>query len=186
MRVGIDWRPAFWSASGIGRYVASLADAYAGRFPEDRLAFYGHRFRRSGPAAEQAAAAPTGARLFATRLPSRAADVLARFRVGADRLVGGCDVFHLTDYVLLRPTRAALVATVHDVLFDEMPRCYTASQRRGLATTTRRIVATAERLVVPSVRTKIALVERLGADPDRVDVVPLAARPLPDAESVRI
>ena len=174
MRVGIDWRPAVSGRGGIAAYVRALVGAYAPRFPDDRLALYGHRLR-PGPARRDA---PPGARVCATRLPSRAAEVLARFGVGADRLVGGCDIFHLTDYALLRPTDAALVATVHDVLFAELPRCYTPGMRRGLAATTRRLVARADRLVVPSLRTKVGLVERFGADPSRVDVVPLGARPL--------
>jgi glycosyltransferase involved in cell wall biosynthesis len=181
MRVGIDWRPAFTTASGIAHYVRALAAAYVERFPDDRLALYAHLFRRGA----HDVGAPPGSERFATRLPSRAAEILARFGVGADRLVGGCDVFHLTDYTFLRPTHARLVATVHDVLFVDLPRCYTAESRRGLGVVTRRIVANADRIVVPSVRTKIGLVERFGADPSRVDVVPLAPRTLPDAAPAR-
>lgn len=174
MRIGLDWRPAA-GRGGIAGYVRALATALGARFPADTLALYGHRLRpvRAG--------APAGARLCAAPLPSRAAEVLARLGVGADHLVGGCDVFHLTDYAWLRPARAALVATVHDVLFDELPACYTPGMRRGLRAVTRRVVAGAARVVVPSLRTKGALVERYGADPARVDVVPLAPRPLPDA-----
>jgi len=174
MRVGIDWRPAVSGRGGIAAYVRALVNAYAPRFPDDALALYGHRLR-PGAAHRHA---PAAARVCAARLPSRVAEVLARFGVGADLLIGGCDVFHLTDYALLRPTRARLVATVHDVLFDELPRCYTPGMRRGLAAVTRRLVARADRLLVPSLRTKIALVERFGAAPDRTDVVPLGVRPL--------
>jgi glycosyltransferase involved in cell wall biosynthesis len=53
--------------------------------------------------------------------------------------------------------------------------------RAGLRRVTRLVVARAARVVVPSVRTKIALVERFRADPGRVDVVPLAPRRFPDA-----
>lgn len=175
MRVGLDWRPATAGRGGIPVYVRGLVDAYARRFPDDRLLLYAHRLRprRGDP--------PAAARLHAAPIPSRAADVLARLGVGADRLLGGCDVFHLTDYAFLRPTRAPLVVTVHDVLFDELPRCYTPGMRRGLSTFVRRALRAAARVVVPSARTKIALVERFGARADRVDVVPLAPRPLPAA-----
>ena len=180
MRVGLDWRPATGGRGGIPVYVRALADAYARRFPDDRLLLYAHRLRprRGTP--------PAAARLHAAPLPSRAADVLARLGVGADRLLGGCDVLHLTDYAFLRPTRAALVVTVHDVLFHELPRCYTPGMRRGLSTFVRRAVRAATRLVVPSARTKIALVERFGAREERVDVVPLAPRPFPATGSARL
>ena len=184
MRVGLDWRPTYGQRGGIPVYVRRLAAAYAERFPADELRLYGHQLRRraAGPGT---AAGPAGARLHDLRLPSRAVDALARFGVGADRLVGGCDVFHLTDYAWLRPTRAPLVATVHDVLFLELPRCYTADMRRGLLAFTRRVVRSAARIVVPSVRAKSGLVERLGADPARVDVVPHAPRDLPDVPAAR-
>jgi glycosyltransferase involved in cell wall biosynthesis len=179
VRVGLDWRPTFSKRGGIPVYVRSLVAAYARRFPADDLLLYGHRLIRRGESAPRTS--PPGARLVTGRLPSRAAEALARLGHGADRIVGGCDVFHMTDYAWLGPLRAPMLATVHDVLFDELPRCYTPAMRRGLRHVTRLLVARSARLIVPSVRTKIGLVERYGADPDRVDVVPLAPRALPAA-----
>ena len=183
MRVGLDWRPTFSRRGGIPVYVRHLVEAHARRFPADDLRLYGHRLRGRGEVAPREA--PPGTRLFAGRLPSRAAEAFARWGHGADRIVGGCDVFHLTDYAWLGPLRAPLVATVHDVLFDELPHCYTPAMRRGLRHVTRLFVRRCARLVVPSARTKIGLVERYGADPARVDVVPLAPRALPDVPAAR-
>src|SRR5262249_20274587 len=61
----------------------------------------------------------------------------------------------------------------------------TRAMRRGLRHVTRLLVSRSARVVVPSARTKIGLVERYGADPARVDVVPLAPRPLPDVPAAR-
>lgn len=186
MRIGIDWRPTYQGRGGIPVYVRGLAAGFAARYPDDDLRLYAHQVRgRLGRGGRRAAPPPRGARLCAAPFPSRAADALARFGVGADLLVGGCDVFHLTGYSWLRSTRAPLVATIHDVLFEELPRCYTPGMRTGLRRVTRRLLLGAARTLVPSVRTKAALVERLGADPDRVDVVPLAARALPTVEPAR-
>lgn len=183
MRIGLDWRPTYAGRGGIAVYVRELASAVARRFPDDRLHLYGHQLRdRAAVRAARSRSGPAPARLADAPLPSRLAEMLARLGVGADRLVGGCDVFHLTDYAWLRPTRAPLTATVHDVLFEELPACYRPEMRRGLRTVTRAIVRHAARIVVPSVRTKIALVERFRADAGRVDVVPLAARRLSPAE----
>ena len=178
MRVGLDWRPTYSLRGGIPVYVRSLVAALVRRFPADDLRLYGHRLLRRGETGPRDS--PPGARLVTGLLPSRGAEALARLGFGADRIVGGCDVFHMTDYAWLGPLRAPMVATVHDVLFDELPRCYTDSMRRGLRHVTRLLVARSARLVVPSARTKIGLVERYGADPARVDVVPLAPRALPD------
>jgi glycosyltransferase involved in cell wall biosynthesis len=186
VRIGIDYRPVYAQRGGIPVYVRSLVSALGAAFPGDRLLLYGHRLRgRAAVRAARARPLPAGATLFCAPLPSRAAETLSRLGAGPDRLLGGCDVFHLTDYAWLSPSSAPLVATVHDVLFEEMPRAYTPAMRRGLRHVTRRLVAGASRLLVPSARTKSALVERFRADPSRVDVVPLAPRALPDVLPAR-
>jgi len=183
MRIGLDWRPTYAGRGGIPVYVRGLAAGISARFPDDRLKLYGHQLRgRPGARRPRGPAAPAGATLSAAPIPSRAADVLARFGVGADVLLGGCDVFHSTDYAWLRPSRAIHVATIHDVLFDQLPRCYTKGMRLGLSRVTRRLLARCARVAVPSVSTKASLIERFGAEPDRVDVTPLAPRPLPAVE----
>ncbi len=179
MRIGLDWRPTYAGRGGIPVYVRELAAAISSRFPTDRLHLYGYQLRdRADVRAARARPRPAHARLGDAPLPSRVAEMLARLGFGADRLVWGCDVFHLTDYAWLRPTQAPLTAIVHDVLFEELPACYRPEMRRGLRAVTRAVVRHAARIVVPSVRTKIALVERFRASADRVDVVPLAARTL--------
>ena len=42
------------------------------------------------------------------------------------------DVFHWTDYTTLAAGDTPVVATIHDVLFDELPDCYTPEMLRGL------------------------------------------------------
>ena len=186
VRIGIDWRPTYEGRGGIPVYVKHLANGLATRFPDDRLLLYGHQVRgRIGPRRRTTAPPPPRACLRAAPIPSRAADALSRWGIGADVLVGGCDVFHATDYAWLKPSRAAFVATIHDVLFEELPRCFTPGMRTGLTRITRRFVRHAARILVPSVRTKAGLVERFGAEPDRVDVVPLAPRALPVVESAQ-
>lgn len=163
--------------SGIPVYVRNLVEGLAAGFPGDRLLLYGHGLRmRRALAGARTRPEFENARLLRGPVPARAAEVLARLGFGPDRLVGGCDVFHLTEYAWLGRPQAPLVTTVHDVLFEELPSCYTARMRRGLRHVTRVLVRESARIVVPSVRTKIGVVERFGADPERVDVVPLAPR----------
>lgn len=177
IRILMDYRPAAHGRGGIATYVRDLAVAYAEAFPRDALHLWAQRFRtHRGPASETA---PPGARLHAGRLPSLAQGTLARFGFGPDRLVGGADVVHWTDYTCLAAPSAPVVATIHDVLFDEHPEWYTAGMVSGLRATTLRIVRRATRVIVPSLRTRDALVAYYPIAPDRIDVVAHGVRPLP-------
>ncbi len=118
-------------------------------------------------------------RLLNGRFPSRALPWLAKAGFGVDRLLGGLDVLHLTDYTTLPAGRAAVVATIHDVLFDELPDCYTQQMRDGLKRTTKRLVEHAARVIVPSDRTQRALALRYAVPLERIDVVPHGHRSLP-------
>ena len=152
--------------------------------PEDELTLWGHRFRTAN---RRDGKAPAGARLAEGRLPSRAQEVLGRVGFGPDTLAGGVDLAHLTDYVNLPldPRRLRVVATIHDVLFRELPRCYTRDMRRGLEAVTTRLVRRAARLIVPSSRARTALLEHYDVTPDRIDVIPHGVTGLPDAKPAR-
>jgi glycosyltransferase involved in cell wall biosynthesis len=164
--------------------VRELVAALGAAFPDDRLELYAHRFRGNGAAATPPAL-PPNARLHARRIPWRVQEVLGRLGFGADRMLGGADVLHATDYVTLPASRVPLVATIHDLLFEDLPECYTPAMRRGLRWTTRRLLRSARRVLVPSERTREALLRTHGGDPGRVDVVPHGARPLPGAAPAR-
>lgn len=178
MRVALDYRPALHGRGGIAVYAEALAAALARVHPEDELHLYGHRLR---PGTARGVVPPEGAHLHARPWPSLGLTVAARFGWGADRVVGGADVVHWTDYTVLPVTRAAVVATIHDVLFETLPHCYTPRMRAGLRSVTRRIVRRADRLIVPSARTRDALLALHRVPGERIDVVPHGVRPLPDA-----
>ncbi|MFV1958572.1 MAG: glycosyltransferase, partial [Planctomycetota bacterium] len=170
----MDYRPALYGRGGIAVYVREIARALARVHPEDLLDLQAWRLRR-GPASadREVDGASRGRALLRTaRVPSQVLGVLARLGWGPDRLTpGGADVVHWTDYVAPPPVRAPLVATVHDLLFEELPGCYTAAMRRGLRRATTRLVRTARRFVVPSRRTREALTAGYGVDSARMDVV---------------
>jgi glycosyltransferase involved in cell wall biosynthesis len=171
VRIGIDARPALYSRSGIGVYVRELVPALARTFPQDTIEGYGHRLRRRSTrlAVE---AWPGNARLHDRPWPATFSAVLARWGFGVDRLLGGADVLHATDYVAFPSERTPLVATIHDVLFETLPQCYTRKMRHGLRFTTNAAVARARRLIVPCERVKQDLVRFFPVDPARVHVVP--------------
>ena len=182
MRIGIDHRPALFGRGGIAEYVRALVGALAETYPDDELKLYGHRLRRPAAAVgDREPALPPNARLSTSRVPAPALALAARAGLGADRVLGNVDVMHLTDYVSLGTTRAPVVATVHDVLFEEVPACYPDTLRRRLRGVTRRIVRDAAQLIVPSERSRAGLVRCFGADPGRVHVIPHGCPALPEA-----
>ena len=184
MRIGIDHRPALFGRGGIAVYVRELVDALAQAAPEDELELYGHRFRRPhGRAAEVSGGA--NVRLHDRRIPAPALALAERAGLGADRLLGAVDVLHLTDYVSLGSSKAPVVATIHDVLFEDVPACYPDVLRRRLRGVTSRIVRDATRLIVPSERSRAGLLRHFAADPERVHVVPHGCPQLPDAAPER-
>lgn len=179
MRVGLDLRPAVYGRGGIARYAQRIAGALAQAFPSDRFAWYAHRLRERA-ARRPLAAVPANVRLHERRWPSLATEASARFGLGADRLLGGVDVLHWTDFVPLRSTRAAVVATVHDVLWTTLPECYAPGMASALDAFLRRARRQVTRFLVPSERVRRELSVRRDVPPERIDVVPHGAPDLPE------
>jgi len=95
------------------------------------------------------------------------------------------DVLHGPVNVAPRRAPCPTVVTVHDLAFLRFPNTLTPGRRRYLTAATRDAVRRAERVIAVSASTARDVVELLGAAPDLVTVVPLAAdpafRPLPPA-----
>lgn len=93
--VGIDYLPAVTHPPGVGRYLRELVRALVllEERPELRLLEVGGGSRvMEGPPLGIAGAARV--RRLRSRLPRRALDLLSRMGLGADRLLGGVDLFH--------------------------------------------------------------------------------------------
>lgn len=171
MRVGMDYRSARHGRGGIAFYARELAAALAAR-PGLDVRLYAKQWRRQDPPPFATVGAPAGAHLVGGRLPAKALGVLARAGVAADTVLGGVDVFHHLDYARLPVRRAVEVATIHDVLFERLPECYTPAMLEGLRRTTRLLVSRAACLLVPSRRTAEDLAHAYDVSPARITVVP--------------
>lgn len=170
MRIGIDVRPALYGRTGIGMYVRELVGALGALGAGDTIHAWGHRLRRRherGPRPDW----PASVHLHDRPVPARLVNWAARVGLDVPRLMGGVDVMHLADYVLLPVRSAPMVATVHDVLFRTLPECFTPQMRGGLERWMQAVLAQAARLLVPCERVRQDLVRHYGADPSRVDVV---------------
>ncbi len=164
----MDFRPAMAPMTGIGRYVRGLAGALARDGADVRLYavfLRGNRKSKRRP--------PPGTRLVAWRFPARVMNALGRCGIlPADRALGGCDVFHHTDYVLTEVNgKTPQVMTVHDLAFLRDPGFHLPRAASTLAGIVREAAARCAALLVPSEATARDCRERLRTD--RVFVTPL-------------
>ncbi len=175
----LDYRPALVGGQGIGRYVRELARALA--------ALDGVEPRLFAPTRQGVPrGAPAGARLFAPRLPSKPITAALRASgIGVERLVGGADLVHHTQYRRL-PTGRPEVAMIHDLVFLDSDRYVGSSVSRRMSAFVREAARRCSVLVTPSEAVADEVAERLGVDRARVIATPLgvdhALRMIPDGE----
>jgi alpha-1,3-rhamnosyl/mannosyltransferase len=169
MRIVLDARTATDHFPGIGRYVVNLARALRSIAPELDLTLL------RDPAA-------TAQRLALPDLPTVECAV-SPFSIKQQWIVPrqlrgiNATVYHSPYYLMPYRSGVPTVLTAHDLIPEVYPRFYTPAQRlvfcwaHGLALRTARIT------VAVSAATRTDLIERLGARPDRVVVIPEAADP---------
>jgi len=144
LSIALDYRPALLSRAGIGRVTRELARALAGRDDLDL-----HLFGHSLAAARVDSATPARARLHRLPIPGRSLDLLARLGLGAERLAGGAQVFHWTDYVQPPVGNATPVLTVHDLAFVREASWHGADAP-VLEQRTRDAIARSQAVITPS------------------------------------
>jgi glycosyltransferase involved in cell wall biosynthesis len=188
MRVGIDYRPALVNREGIGRYVRELVRGMIEHNFGGNLGLFGYtlagaRFSREelGLAASPAGLAPELVRL---RWPSKALPwLLAKTKKGVDDLVGGCQVYHHTQYARLAVRTALEVATIHDCLYLKDADYVDARSAERMGAAARELAGRAKRILVPSEFVGAEVVLHFGVWPSQVTVTPLGcdhlARALP-------
>ncbi len=175
MIIGLDYRPAVLQFAGIARYGRMLARALAVEMgADDRLKLFTHSWAR--PRIPRALWDLRAARVthHRRRIPGRAIllahQVLGR---GADDWIGGCDVFHRTDFVRLPVRRARIVATIFDASFAVDEAFHGPAATANLRRITQDLIDEAAVVLAPSEFAAMDLVVRCGAPMDRVLVTPL-------------
>jgi glycosyltransferase involved in cell wall biosynthesis len=187
MRVGIDYRPALVNREGIGRYVRELVRGMLDLEFGGNLGLFGYTLGRARfSRAELGLAASAGARaeLLRLRFPSKALPwLLGKLGKGVDDLVGGCQVFHHTQYSDLAVRTALEVATLHDCLYLKDADYVDATSARRMAERARALASRAKRILVPSEFVGAEVVLHFGVWPSQIAVTPLGcdhvARALP-------
>ncbi len=166
----MDYRAAMRPRSGIGRYVAALAAELPHLGVDLRLFGVFRRGNRPG-----VRVAPPGSRLVGWPVPTRAVDLLGRVGLlPADRILGGCDLYHHTDFQLAEVSaRTPQVMTLHDLAFLRHPEFYPEATARALALVVREAARRCAAFLVPSEATACDVEELLGIKRRRIYLAPL-------------
>jgi glycosyltransferase involved in cell wall biosynthesis len=159
-------------ATGIGRYVAGLATGLARVWSPEAFVL------AAAPEAQQAAWVPAGVTVARLPGPRRALHAAWTF-LGApslDRLVGRPRLVHVLAPFAPVPTRAAVVATVHDLMPFRHPGWYGRGERAAFVRAVERFCAGAAHLLAVSATVAGELADR-GVGPERISVVPPGVDP---------
>ncbi len=168
MRIGIDVTPLSQRPTGVGAYTASLLEAMAAQAGGDT--FHG---LSSGTARMNPAAGDWLASHRHVPLPTRALYALWNHtgRPRVDRLIGGVDLFHGTNYFLPPTRRARRVVTFYDLAFLRHPEWCSPKIVGPFSRGVARFAREADAIVCCSQATKRDIVELCRVAEDRVSVV---------------
>jgi glycosyltransferase involved in cell wall biosynthesis len=147
---------------GAGRHrVTVLANAHVerayGDFVTDRVELHRVRSYRTGTSGPTRAAAMSAARAFP--------------RAVARDVPDGLDVVHYPVTVPIPQTDGPRVVTIHDLQHHELPELFSRAERAFRRWAYDGAAQRATRVVAISEHTKREVVDRLGVDPERVDVI---------------
>jgi glycosyltransferase involved in cell wall biosynthesis len=164
VKIGLDVVPMSYPPSGVRAYVRALIEAF--------------RSRDSG--IDLVLLAPLSGLTRNTNRLSRldwdvhgTADSAKAARV---------DLLHMTRFAAPRAYRGPFVVTVHDLIPLQLPEYRASLPSRIQTELARRMVCSADRIIVPSRYVADAASDLLGISPDRVDVIPMGVEQ-PPAES---
>jgi glycosyltransferase involved in cell wall biosynthesis len=188
MPLYLDISPAVHAKAGLSRYADSLAQALLQKAPE-RFAFF---YNRSGDSyIPPWLSGHAASSVRAGYKPWRVAVWLGQLaRLGFDRLVPGCELFHATEHLLLPLQKPPTVLTVHDMIFQLFPEHHKRLNRWYLNAAMPLYCRRADAIICVSEHSKSDLVRVWKIDPAKVHVVYEAAdsrfRPMPPEHVVAI
>lgn len=169
MIIVLDARTATDHFPGIGRYVVNLARALSSIAPDLDLRLF------CDPTA--LSSRWTLANLSLTHLPISPFSLQQQWRVRQTLRHLKAALYHSPYYLMPYRPGVPTVLTAYDVIPLVYPHYYTAAQRLIFRSAHTLALKVAKMTLAISEATKADLVRRLGAQPDRIRVTPLAADP---------
>jgi glycosyltransferase involved in cell wall biosynthesis len=193
MRIGIDYTAAVRQGAGIGRYTRHLVDALTQIDVENQYVLLVARGRIRQPCPWlEVVARRRHVRVVTLPLSDRTMAVLwhrLRLPLWPEWFCGALDVFHSPDFTLPPVFRARTALTVHDLSFVRVPQSADPALRSYLLRVVPASVRRADVVLADSQSTRSDVIECMGADPARVEVVYPGVeprfRPLEDAHALQ-
>ena len=170
MRIGIDYTAAVRQGAGIGRYTRELVRALAKLDQSHDYVL----FAAAGGQRPEDASWPPNFQIRSVPLSDRALAILwhrLQLPLWVELVTGPVDIFHSPDFVLPPVRGAKTLVTVHDLSFIRYPQCADANLRAYLNKVVPRSVHRADLVLADSQSTKDDLVELLGVEARRIEVV---------------
>lgn len=171
MRIGFDLNPLGSHRSGTGTYCFYLLKNLQRLYPESELSGFSSGSSKVdlGGLAEHVRHRRLG---VPTRLLYGWWQAFGRPEI--DRLLGGLDVYHATNFFLPPARKAVRVLMVHDLAFLARPEYCDPALARPFSRRIKEFVKEADGLLTSSASTKRDVVQYLDVDPAKITVAPLA------------
>ena len=174
VRIGIDFRAALAHPCGIARYTRELSRGLLELQENLELILYAAtRFGSVADRVPRAIREHPRATIIEWRLPARALKALA-FLPGFSlkRVTGPLALLHHTDLTYLPCQQVPEIVTVHDLAFEVSQDFHGEDFRSEVGERVRQAVDRASLILVPSATTRADLINRYGAEEQRIRIVP--------------
>ena len=186
MTLALDYRPAMVNREGIGRYVRELVRAMVFAQHGPPLTLFAGTLKPSAYTRDQLGLHGGVAKVHRPRWPTRWIRRWLQFRgQGIDEWLGGVSVYHQTQWSPMPVGSAAEVGTIFDCIYaldagrSDGPGFLPPQAADRMLAEAQALVERCERILVPSEFVRGEVERILGADPDRVRVIPLGCDHLP-------
>ncbi len=171
MRVGFDIGPITPAPTGVGNYCYYLLKHLLADYGD--VDFVGFASGRRRPALQE-----LDGRLYYRYMPVPTRALYRAWlrwgRPRVDRLLGGVDVYHATNYFLPPVQAARRVVTIHDLAFLVSPELASPRIVGPYSKHMARFAGEADHILTYSEATKADVVEYLEVSPDKITVAPMA------------
>jgi len=171
MHIGIDCRLPFYQMGGISRYTIHLIQALAAIDVENRYTIF--HSRKDGRSY-----LPSAPNFQRQNLWTSCHHRWERPLLAAELLPHRLDVLHSPDFIPPLAGAKRFIITVHDLNFIFYPEFLTVDSLRYYRDQIGAAVAKADHISADSHATRQDLIEQVGATPEKISAIHLAANPL--------